>query len=194
MRYKMLKKSVLVAVLSATLLFSGCGDDKKSSNQTTKKADNILPSNEFVLTSTDNKKYVIKKEADGFILKGAEGKVVIFDIFATWCPPCQASASHLTSLQEKYKDKVVVLGITIEEDISNNKLEEFKKDFNAKYTILNSKSNYSLVKKIATALNLGENFPIPLMVLYKDGKLINHYVGKVQEEFVQSDIKRALKI
>jgi thiol-disulfide isomerase/thioredoxin len=192
----MFKKSILVAIVSTTLLFTGCNDNKKKeeSIKATKKANNMISSNEFVLTSTNNKEYVIKKEGNGFIVKGAEGKVIIFDIFATWCPPCQASASHLTSLQEKYKDKLLVLGITIEKNITNKKLDEFKTDFNAKYEILNSKANHSIVEKIATSLALGDNFPIPLMALYKDGKLINHYIGKVQEEFIQSDIKRALKI
>ena len=39
---------------------------------------------------------------------------------------------------------------------------------------------------------MGPRYPIPLMAMYKDGKYINHYVGAVQEEFVESDIKRAL--
>jgi hypothetical protein len=32
------------------------------------------------------------------------------------------------------------------------------------------------------------------MALYLDGKVINHYIGEVQEEFVESDIKRALHL
>jgi len=30
------------------------------------------------------------------------------------------------------------------------------------------------------------------MAMYKDGVLINHFVGATQEEFIESDIKRAL--
>ena len=178
-----------MALISAVLLFQGCGEEK---TKELAKANEMVSSNEFVLTSTQNKQYVVKKEGSGFVVKGTEGKVVIFDIFATWCPPCQAAASHITSIKNKYKDDVVVIGITIEENITNAKLEEFKKDFNADYDIVNSKSNRPLVNEIALALDLGNRFPIPIMALYKDGKLINHYVGEVQEEFVESDIKRAL--
>jgi len=32
-----------------------------------------------------------------------------------------------------------------------------------------------------------------VIALYKDGKYINHYIGSVQEEFIDSDIKNALK-
>ena len=185
----MIKKSISMALLTIAILFQGCNDNNDNNN---KEANNILSSNEFILTSTNNTQYVVKKEAQGFVVENTKGKVIIFDIFATWCPPCQASAKHLTSIQKKYKDNVVVLGITIEDNIANSKLQEFKEKYGADYTILNSDRNRPLVNEIATALELGERFPIPIMALYKDGKLITHYVGEVQEEFVESDIKRAL--
>ena len=177
-----------MAILAVGLLFQGCGDN----NEETNEANNMLSSNEFVLTSTNNTQYIAKKELGGFVIENTKGKVIIFDIFATWCPPCQASAKHLTSLQNKYKNDLVVIGITIEQNITNDKLKEFKKEYNADYTIVNSNQNRPLVDAIAKELELGERFPIPLMAMYKDGKLINKYVGEVQEEFVESDIKRAL--
>lgn len=181
----MLKKSIFIALLSVATLFQACSDK-------TEDANNIISSNEFNLTSTDNKQLVVKKELDGFVLENAKDKVIIFDIFATWCPPCKASATHLTSLQKKFKDDLVIIGLTIEDGIPNSKLLEFKKEYNAQYTIVNSDQNSLLINEIATTLELGERFPIPIMALYKDGKFINHYIGEVQEEFVESDIKRAL--
>ena len=186
----MLKTSIFMAIIGLSILFQGCGEKQ----QTNEEANAMVSSNEYILTSTDNKQYVVKKEANGFIVENTKGKVIIFDIFATWCPPCQASATHLTSLQNKFKDNIIVLGVTIEDGISNAKLEEFKKDFNAQYTIVNSDQNRRLVNEIATTLDLGERFPIPIMAMYKDGKLITHYIGEVQEEFVASDIKKALGI
>src|SRR5690606_17903604 len=109
-----------------------------------------------------------------------------------WCPPCRAAATHLSSLQEKYKDDLVVIGITIEDNISNEKLKEFADTYKAKYALVNSKQNRLLSNAIVKELNLGERYPIPLMVLYKDGKLVNYFVGATQEEFIDSDIKNAL--
>lgn len=193
----MFQKSIFITLLSVAVLFQACGNKEKEQsqkNKEVKEVNNMVSSNEYVLTSTDDKQYVVKKELDGFVLENAQGKVVIFDIYATWCPPCKASATHLTSLQEKFKDDLVIIGLTIEEDITNAKLIEFAKENNAKYILVNSKQNRPLINEIADALELGGRFPIPLMALYKDGKLINHYVGEVQEEFVESDIKRALGI
>ena len=168
-------------------MFQGCFEDKKA-----QEVNSIVSSNEYVLTSTDTQQYVIKKDGEGFVLENAEGKVIIIDIFATWCPPCKAAASHLGSLQERYKDELVVLGVSVEDGITNAKLQEFKKEYKANYTLVNSQTNRRLIDDVAKALKVGSRFPIPLMAMYKDGKLINHYVGAVEEEFIESDIKKAL--
>ena len=194
--FSMFKKTIFISLISVALFFQGCSDKEKSKDSSEEssiaKANAMISTNEYVLTSTENKQYTVKKEADGFVLQDAKAKVIIFDIFATWCPPCQASATHLTSLQEKYKDDLVVIGVTIEDGISNDALKEFKKQYNAQYIIVNSLENRRLVNEVATALEVSERFPIPIMAMYKDGKLINHYIGEVQEEFVESDIKQAL--
>lgn len=181
----MIKKSIFLSLIALGLIFNGCGDDAQDAN-------NLVSANEYVLTATNNTQYIAKKEIDGFTVEYTEGKIIIFDIFATWCPPCQGGAKHLTSLQNKYKDDLVVIGLTIEDNISNTKLEEFKKQYDADYTIVNSDQNRRLIDAIATQLQLGNRFPIPIVAMYKDGKLINHYIGKIEEEFIESDIKRAL--
>ncbi len=180
----MLKKIIFMSLISLSFLFQACGDNQEKQN--------IAAPNQFVLTSTDNKQYIIIQEKDGFILKDAPDKLIMFDIFATWCPPCKTSATHLTSLEKKFKDDLVIIGITIEENISNAKLIEFKKEYDAQYALVNSSDNRPLIDAIASSLDLNGRFPIPLMALFKDAKLITHYIGAVEEEFVESDIKRAL--
>jgi len=191
----MLKTSILSTLFIVTLLMQGCGNDTKTETTTkeVQKANSMISSNEYILSDLNSSQHIVIKEKDGFSLEGAKGKVVIFDIFATWCPPCRAAASHLSSLQAKYKDDLVIVGLTIENDISNAKLQEFLDEKSADYMLVNSSVNRRLVDDIATHLKVGERFPIPLMALYKDGVLINHYVGAIQEEFIESDIKRALK-
>jgi len=42
-------------------------------------------------------------------------KVVVLELWATWCPPCRVSIPHLTELQKKYKKQnVVFLGVSRE--------------------------------------------------------------------------------
>ena len=182
----MLKTSLISTLLTFTLFFLSCSSDREQN------ANDMVASNEYVLTAINNTQYIVKKEANGFIVENTKGKIIIFDIFATWCPPCKAEATHLSSLQAKYKDNLVIIGITIEDDISNEKLKEFREMYDAQYTLVNSKDNRRLVDDIVDNLNVGDRFPIPLMAMYLDGEFITHYVGAIEEEFIESDIKRAL--
>jgi len=184
----MFKKSILASLFTLVLIFQGCSSEK------TEDENNLVSANKYILTSIKNKQLIVIQEKDGFRLEGAKGKVVIFDIFATWCPPCRKAAAHLSSLQKKYKDNLIVIGITIEDNINNKKLEDFRKTYKANYILVNSNRNRPLADKIVNSLKLGDRYPIPVMALYKDGKYITHYIGSIEEEFVQSDIKRALKL
>ncbi|MCK4974749.1 MAG: TlpA family protein disulfide reductase, partial [Sulfurimonas sp.] len=86
----------------------------------------------------------------------------------------------------------IIIGITIEDGILNAKLQEFKEEYGAEYVIVNSNQNRPLCDAITTELKLGDRYPIPTMAMYRDGKLINYFVGATEEEFIDSDIKRAL--
>jgi len=187
----MQKIPFLTTLLTISLFFSACSNENKNTEQ---EANSLLATNEIVLTSLNKKQYVIKKTDKGLELQDAKGKVVIYDIFATWCPPCQAEASHLASLQKKYKDKLTILGVSVESNIPDSKLKDFKQQFHADYALVNSTDNMRLINTVAKQLHLGRDFGIPLMVLYKDGKIINYYQGATEEEFIESDIKKALGI
>lgn len=178
---------ILVTLLTLNLFFGACSSDNK-----TQEANDLLATNEIVLTALDKKQYIVKKTDKGLELQDAKGKVVIYDIFATWCPPCQAEASHLASLQKKYKNRLTVLGISVENNLSDEKLKTFQKQFHADYALINSSENRRLIDEVVKELHLGRNFGLPLMVLYKDGKVLNYYQGATEEEFIESDIKKAL--
>lgn len=188
----MSKKYILLLSVLSALLFHGCSDSKKEGGNTSASANQMIATTDFKLKGLDDKEYLVKKSGQNFTLDGAENKIVIFDIFATWCPPCRAAAKHLSSLQEKYKENLIVIGITIEDKVANEKLKEFASTYKANYVLVNSEQNRRLSDAIVKELNLGERYPIPTMAMYKNGQLINHYVGATEEEFIERDIKNAL--
>jgi thioredoxin-like negative regulator of GroEL len=59
--------------------------------------------------------------------------------------------------------------------------------------MLVGEENQKVAQTIASTLQGVEaDFPIPLMAMYKDGNLVNFYVGATPEEMIEADIKKAL--
>ena len=69
----MFKKSLFSIIFIASVLFQGC-DDKKTT--TIEKANSMITTNEFVLTSTTGKQFIIKKSkvAVERLIKKSNGK------------------------------------------------------------------------------------------------------------------------
>ena len=86
---------------------------------------------DFQLTDVDDKP---RKLAD------YKGKVLIVDIWGTWCPPCRMEIPHFVELQTKFKKQgFEVVGINYE-DGSPEEVKKLIKDFMAE-----NKMNYTCV-------------------------------------------------
>ena len=56
-------------------------------------------------------------EGEKFSNASLHGKVVLFDFWGTWCPPCRESVPMLVALRKKYRDKPFeMVGISSDED------------------------------------------------------------------------------
>ena len=51
------------------------------------------------------------------------GKVVLYEFWATWCPPCRRSIDVLNRFHEKYGKELVVIGISDETEADVRKLK-----------------------------------------------------------------------
>lgn len=68
------------------------------------------PAPEFVLLDTDGNTVMLSDYA---------GKVLLVNVWATWCPPCRAEIPDIAELYGDYKDKgLAILGISVD-DISD---------------------------------------------------------------------------
>ncbi|MCP4437902.1 MAG: redoxin domain-containing protein [Aureispira sp.] len=63
-----------------------------------------------------------------------KGKVVILNIWATWCPPCLREMPHFKTLKEKVGRDVVILASSIDRELS--KVKDFSKNNDYPFTYL----------------------------------------------------------
>jgi thiol-disulfide isomerase/thioredoxin len=67
-------------------------------------------------------------------LAGAKGKVILLNFWATWCGPCRAEVPDLIGLQNKYKDRLQIIGLVTDDD-DLGEVAKFVKEFEINYPI-----------------------------------------------------------
>jgi thiol-disulfide isomerase/thioredoxin len=113
-----------------------------------------------------------------FNLADHKDKVVVVEFWATWCPPCRATIPHLSKLQKKYGDKVVILGVS----------SETKDVVQAFYKKMKNKMKYLVAvdKNGSTTAGYMEAYGvtgIPHAFIVKNGKVVWHgHPGKMDAE------------
>jgi peroxiredoxin len=74
--------------------------------------------------------FTVKDSDHTVSLADYKGKVVLLNFWATWCPPCIEEMPSLVQLQQRWKDKgVVVLAVSL--DVDDGGYHKFIRDRNA---------------------------------------------------------------
>ena len=70
-------------------------------------------------------------------LSELRGKIVLINLWATWCPPCRAEMPALENAYKQYKDSgVVVLGLNVTNQDSEKDIPPFVDEFGLTFPIL----------------------------------------------------------
>jgi thiol-disulfide isomerase/thioredoxin len=97
------------------------------------------------------------------------GKVVLVNFWATWCAPCRAEIPDLIALQEKYQDKLVILGVSEDEE-GVEVVKRYAADHKINYPI--AMSTPEIRKLFPVVMALPTTF-----VLDRDGKMAQKNIG-----------------
>lgn len=78
----------------------------------------------------------VSVDGDSVSLATQRGKVVLFNVWATWCHPCRDEIPELLVLYEKYKPRgLELVGVSIDANGSEDAIRSFMKDFRMTYPV-----------------------------------------------------------
>lgn len=127
------------------------------------------------------------KLTDGKTIKLSDhkGKIVIVDFWATWCPPCRRSIPDLIDIQKTYKDKVVIIGISLDTETKED-VVPFMKKYGINYPVAYGSAevvqSYGYVEAIPTAF-----------IIDQKGNIAATHVGLVDKSVYVNKIEQLLK-
>jgi peroxiredoxin len=115
-------------------------------------------------------------------LASHKGKVILLDFWATWCGPCKLEIPGFVELQNKYKDRgLVVLGLSVDDPVE--KLKPFADQFKMNYPVLvgadrdDFQSAYGPIWGIPTTFLIG-----------RDGNICKKHTGMATKEQFEKEI------
>ena len=78
----------------------------------------------------------VSLQGDSVSLAELRGKVVLLNVWATWCHPCRDEIPELREIHGKYKARgLELVGVSIDADGSDDAIRAFMKDFSMEYPI-----------------------------------------------------------
>lgn len=213
-----MKKNNLFLILTIAVALSfGCNKDKveqKNSEKMNEKkealTENKTTENKDISnkTSDDLKLYKVdkvekqngKKVAPNFTwnengkkmsLNELKGKVVLVNLWATWCGPCIKEMPDLSKVSEELKDKnFKMLGMNIFQQEGAKKVEDFLKTNPVSYTILDG--NKEVVDAFSEASGSNIEAVPTTFIIDKEGKIAETIVGARPKEVFISTINKYL--
>ena len=123
-----------------------------------------------------------------FTLASLKGKVVVVDVWGTWCPPCRAEVPHFVELQKTYgKQGLQIVGINYEQTEDNPIpiIKEFAKEHGINYPLVIGDDETQV--KIPDF----QAFPTTLFIDRK-GEVRLVAVGARPHEYLESVVKKLL--
>ncbi len=106
-----------------------------------------------------------------------QGKVVILNFWATWCPPCRQEIPSMVEMYDRLKDKGLEI-IAVSEDKKADVLRQFVVEQNMRFTVLHDPD--SAVAHQYSVFAYPESF-----IIDRNGVIRQHLKGAV--EWMQPD-------
>lgn len=117
-----------------------------------------------------------------------DGKLVLLDFWATWCPPCIEDLPRLSALHDEYSDRgFAVVGLSIDEgDDAARKVERMMRRKKASHPVFLDRTATP-----AWAAYLVRTVPAQFLV-DPDGQIVAQWLGRTDLDAVEEEIRERL--
>jgi cytochrome c biogenesis protein CcmG/thiol:disulfide interchange protein DsbE len=118
-----------IVALGAVLLGAACsrGADKEGKPDAAEKVEIGAPAPTYA---------TLALSGDSVSLASLRGKVVLLNIWATWCHPCRTEIPELRALHAKYKDRgLELVGVSVDADGTDDAIKGFMEEFRMTYPV-----------------------------------------------------------
>jgi len=100
-----------------------------------------------------------------------KGQVVLLNVWATWCPPCQAEMPSLQRLYQAYGDKgLKLVAVSIDDYVSEDSIRAFAKNFGITFEILHDSTH--AIERLYQTTGYPESF-----VIGREGTIRKKWIG-----------------
>ncbi len=114
----------------------------------------------------------------------ARGKVVLLNFWATWCGPCRAEIPDLVELQAKYKERLQVIGLVVDDD-DLDAIHQFIREFRINYPVAitsdDVRTHYGGIAALPTSF-----------LLDPQGRVVQKHVGLRDPALYEIEIRALL--
>ncbi|EMJ8698525.1 redoxin domain-containing protein [Campylobacter upsaliensis] len=198
----MQKIRIIFSAFLIAFLFMACANEDVKNELDFKE---FALGEKVLLRSVNGGEKTFLRKEKGFVIEGEEDKILMFDFFGTFCQPCKEEALELSKLWQNNSKHFVIIGLSHFEEVSDEEVLKFAKDYNAFYFLSNSKEKDRLIAQILKDISYQNMELLPFKVVLKDGvyqnvsdfwnkgKKVQFYLGKVPSELIQEDINTILK-
>jgi cytochrome c biogenesis protein CcmG/thiol:disulfide interchange protein DsbE len=100
-----------------------------------------------------------------------KGQVVLLNVWATWCPPCQAELPSLQRLYQAYGDKgLKLVAVSIDDYVTEDSIRAFAKNFGITFEVLHDSTH--AIERIYQTTGYPESF-----VIGREGTIRKKWIG-----------------
>lgn len=128
------------------------------------------------------------KDLDGkeLSLAAHKGQIILLNFWATWCGPCRAEIPGLIELQNKYKDRLQIIGMVVDEDDEDN-LRDIVKSEHINYPVALTSPEVRMAYGGITALPT-------VFIINPEGRVVQKHVGLYNPILYETEVRALLNL